>query len=132
MTESNSAISAKTPLFSANRIAALGAFLTSLGGAIVAITHTFPHSWQGAAIVIAGIIGAFGTAMTFMVGSWKNDQLQANIRVKELELAHAERIAIASTGITNPTPANTDIEKAIEHWRAILNSVNPQTTETTT
>lgn len=57
----------------ANRVALAAAFITSIAAGIAGVAKTVPgHSGQ-TILVVAGMIGAVGAALTFVVGTWKFD-----------------------------------------------------------
>lgn len=62
-------------VFPANRVAAIAAFLTSLGTAIAGIEGSLSGKWQNTAATAVGVIGAVVTCLHFMTGSVKYDQL---------------------------------------------------------
>ena len=78
-----------------NRIALVAAFLTSLAAGIAGVAKTIPNdSTANAVIVGAGILGTFGTALTFAIGSWKWDQTPV-----------AQAIAARQAGLGEPVAA---------------------------
>lgn len=109
-------------LFPPNRIAGLAAFLTGLAAAVLAITNTFPKNWQQTVVAISGLIGAFGAALHFMLGSQKMDQHASDQIVADKNLT-AARIyaghdvpvqAQADTNVTDVTGVTDDPEAPSE------------------
>lgn len=88
-------------LLPANRVAAIAAFLTGLAAAVLAITNTFPKNWQQTTVAIAGLLGAIGAALHFMLGSQKMDQNISNEKVAQLNLKTATeqpQVALVTNG----------------------------------
>lgn len=67
---------------SANRVAAIAAFLTSIAAGIGSLEDAFPTSKETIGVVVS-VIGAVVVALNFMVGSWKDDRNQANIVIAQ-------------------------------------------------
>lgn len=86
----------------ANRLALVAAFLASLATGAAGVANTIPGQTGQAILIIAGMIGAVATAVTFAVGSQKFDatpvgQASAAAKLELLAPAAAKVAPVVST-----------------------------------
>jgi hypothetical protein len=66
-------------VFTANRIAAACTWMTGLAAFIIGIAGTLPTAWANYALIGAGVLTKLVTAIHFMSGSQKYDQIQGAV-----------------------------------------------------
>jgi hypothetical protein len=92
--------------FTANRIAALAAFLTGIASALAGIEGALPSTVANAVATGVGIIGAIVTCLHFMLGAQKFDALTVKPPASTITVKSAPAPA-ASTGGSFPPKVTT-------------------------
>lgn len=85
---------------SANRLAALAAFLVSLSALIAAVAGAFPGKYAGALVAAAALIAKTATVVKFLDGAQKSEALQPRTPVT----ISAQITPPAPTGIPTSRP----------------------------
>lgn len=89
----------------ANRVALIAAFITSIAAGIAGVAKTVPGKTGETVLTVAGMIGAVGTAMTFAVGTMKWDATPVG------QAVHAQKLGVTVPGVT--APASTESAPAV-------------------
>lgn len=76
MTKLLNLLSKARSVLTANRVAAIATWGAGLAAFIAGISGTLPVGWQNGALVLAGLVTKLVTALKFMDGSQKFDELQ--------------------------------------------------------
>lgn len=82
----------------ANRVALIAAFITSIAAGIAGVAKTVPGKTGETVLTVAGMIGAVGTALTFAVGSIKWDATPVGQAVQ------AQKLGVSVPTIAAPAP----------------------------
>lgn len=90
---------------SANRVALVAAFITSLAAGIAGVSKTIPGKTGETILTVAGMIGAVGTSLTFAVGSIKWDATPVGQAVQ------AQKLGVRGIAVLTPAGQADDNRK---------------------
>lgn len=124
-------------ILSANRVAAIVAFLTGVASALAGIESALPSTAGNAVATAVGILGAIVTCLHFMLGSQKYDAAQAYVKVQSgppsipsiAEVSkEIEQIAeVAQQVQSTPGTVESEVQSGLSPTPAVSPPVTPPT-----